>query len=400
MTFRISTAGMHNAVITQLEAQQAGLAKTQSQVASGKRVQSPIDDPIAATQIMTMQAQISQVAQYKTNADAATTRLNTAEQAFSSLTNLLQHVRDLVVQANTGTVDANSRTAISSDLQTSLQQLQAIGNQKDANGDYLFAGLSSLTQPFAQQANGSVSYLGDQGVRSMQLGASQTVQDGFSGDQVFMNIPAGNGTFTTAASAANTGSGSIDPGQVTNAAAWVKGTYQIQFTSPSTYQVVDATNTVITSGAYTDGSAISFLGVQVTLSGTPATGDSFTVSPAGKQDIFTSISKALATLKNATDTPAGHAQVNTSLTGALGQLDNALNHVGTLRADLGSRLNLIDGATAAGQQLSDSLTSSVSSLSDLDYAQAVSSMNQQLLGLQAAQQAYVKISQLSLFQYL
>ena len=391
---------MHNAVIAQMEAQQVALARTQSQVASGKRVQSPSDDPIAATQIMTMQGQISQVAQYKTNADAATTRLNTTEQAFSSMTNLLQHVRDLVVQANTGTVDATSRAAISTDLKSSLQQLQAIGNQKDANGDYLFAGLSSLTQPFAQQANGSVSYLGDQGTRALQLSASQTVQDGFSGNHVFMNIPSGNGTFTTSAGAANTGAGSIDPGQMTNAAVWVKGTYQIQFTSATAYQVVDATNTVVTSGAYTDGSTISFLGAQVTITGAPAAGDSFTVAPAGKQDMFASITNIVNTLNSAADTPAGRAQVNTALGGALGQLDNALSHVGTLRADLGSRLNLIDSATAAGQQLSDSLTSSVSSLSDLDYAQAVSTMNQQLLGLQAAQQAYVKISQLSLFQYL
>lgn len=399
MTNRISTAGMRDAVITQMMAQQTALSKTQSQVASGQRVQTPADDPIAATQIMTMQAALSQVAQYKTNAGAATTRLNTNEQALSSLGTLLQHVRDLVVQANTGTVDAASQAAIATDVKSSLQQLQSIANQKDANGEYLFAGLATQTQPFVQNSNGSVSYQGDQGTRSLQLSDNQRVLDGFSGSQVFQDIPQGNGTFTTAASATNTGSASIDPGQVTNPAAWVKGTYSLQFTAANAYQIVDAGNNVVASGAYTDGTAIAFNGAQVTVTGTPAVGDSFTIAPAGKEDVFTTLNNLLTTLGTA-PSAGTRALQTTALTGALGQIDQALNHTSLLKTEVGSRLNAVDAATTAGQQLNDSLTASVSSLRDLDYASAISTMNQQMLGLQAAQQAYAKISQLSLFQYL
>ena len=71
-----------------------------------------------------------------------------------------------------------------------------------------------------------------------------------------------------------------------------------------------------------------------------------------------------------------------------------------LLAEFGARLNTVDNATASRQQLDDSLTASVGKMQDLDYATAVSNMNQQLLGLQAAQAAYGRISQLSLFNYL
>lgn len=400
MTNRISTAGMANVALEQMMKQQLALAKTQSQVTSGKRVQSPSDDPVAATQIMTMQAAISQITQYKSNADAATARLNLGEQGLNSAVNLLQHVRDLVVQANTSTVDPASQQAIATEVKSSLQQLMGIANQQDSNGEYLFAGLATTTQPFVMDGSGAVSYQGDAGTRYIQLSQGQKVQDGFSGSQVFMDVQQGNGYFTTAAATTNTGTAAIDPGKMVDATQWQKGTYSLKFTSATDYQIVDTGNNVLASGTYTDGSAISFKGAQVTLTGTPAAGDSFTLAPAGTEDVFTTLNKVITQLSSPTATQSGRAAQNTGLMAALGQIDQALDQVSNLRTQVGARLNLVDSATSAGQQLSDTLTSQVSQAQDLDYAQAVTAMNQQLIGLQAAQSAYAKISQLSLFNYL
>ena len=65
---------------------------------------------------------------------------------------------------------------------------------------------------------------------------------------------------------------------VTNPGAWVPDTYTITFTSPTAYQVTNAAATVVATGTYTSGTAIAFSGVQVKLTGTPAAGDTFTVS--------------------------------------------------------------------------------------------------------------------------
>ena len=398
MSYRISTAGMHNAAISQMLAQQAKLAQTQTQISSGKRVQNPADDPIAATQIMAMDQTRAQLAQYTKNTESVTNRLNVGEQALADASNLLQRVRDLTVQANSAALGPTERASIATELKSRVQELQDLANRRDANGEYLFAGMSSQTQPFSRGAGG-VTYAGDQGVRAIQVSADQRVTDGFSGQQVFMDIPQGKGTFAVA-QGVHTGTGSIDPGVVTNAAAWVPGTYTLQFTTPNAWQVVDASSAVVASGAYSSGSAIGFNGAQVTVTGSPAAGDTYTISPAGKQDVFTTVDQLITQLTASASDPVSRATLNTQLSGSLNQLDQALNHLVDLRAETGSRLSTVDNATTSRQQLDDTLARSVGKLQDVDYATAVSSMNQQLLGLQAAQQAYTRIAQLSLFSYL
>jgi flagellar hook-associated protein 3 FlgL len=398
MTNRISTSAMHATVIGQILARQTDLAKTQNQVASGKRVQSPSDDPVATTQILDLERGRAQLEQFSKNSDAATARLNMGEQAMADANDLLQRVRELTIQANSGVIDATSRASIATELKARAQELQDLANRRDANGEYLFSGFSTQTQPFSRGSTG-VSYAGDQGVRNLQIGPDQRVADSYSGQEAFMNVPQGNGTFVVATGVHN-GTGSIDTGQVTNAAAWVRGSYTVQFTSASTWQVVNAASTVVASGAYTDGGAIAFNGIQVSVTGSPAAGDTFTVAPAATESIFTSIDKLVTSLTTGADDPVGRAQLNTSLGISLQQFDQALDHVTNLRAGIGARLSSIDSATASRQQLDDSMTTSLSQLRDVDYAEAVSRMNQQLVGLQAAQAAYSRIAQLSLFNYL
>jgi flagellar hook-associated protein 3 FlgL len=85
---------------------------------------------------------------------------------------------------------------------------------------------------------------------------------------------------------------------------------------------------------------------------------------------------------------------------ALTQIDQGLTRVGNLRSEVGARLSAIDSAASDRDALDDQLNVSVSDLRDIDYAEAISRMNQQLTGLQAAQAAYARIAQLSLFDYL
>ena len=398
MTGRISTSGMHDAAIRQMLARQADLSRTQTQISTGKRVVTPADDPVAATQITSLQQSRSALGQYKTNSDALASRLGVNEQAFASVTDVLQRVRELAVQANNGTLDSATRSSIGAELTSRLQELEQMANQRDANGEYLFAGTTSQTQPFSRNSTG-VTYNGDQGARLLQVGPDQQIADGFSGQTVFMNIPEGNGTFSVA-QGVHTGASSIDTGQVVNAGAWVPGSYTLQFTSASAWQVVDSASTVVASGAYSSGQPISFNGVQVTVTGTPATGDTYSINSAGKRDLFTTMDRLIAAVNTQGDDAVTRTSVNTGITQALAQIDQALNHVSDLRAEVGARLSVNDGLTEVRQQLDDSLAGSVGDLQDLDYAEAVSRMNLQVVGLQAAQQAYARISKLSLFDYL
>lgn len=396
---RISTPGLYQNALTAMLDQQSRLAKTQNQVATGKRVQTPADDPVAAVHIMQLQRAQAESDQYQKNSDSVTTRLNLEEQGLADTTTLLQRVRELTVEAgNVGTMSDSDRQSLVAELQARSQELMDIANRKDANGEYLFSGFASLTQPFSR--SGTVSYAGDQGVRQIQVSPSQKIADSDTGDQVFQNITQGNGTFTTSAGIGNTGTASIDVGTVVNAAAWVPDNYTITFVSASDYQITDSASNVVASGTAAPGSAISFNGVQVTLTGTPAVGDSFAVSKSGKEDIFSTLDKLIATLQRPASTAAGKAQMSTAIGGALQQLDQADTHIENVRAGVGARLSLLDDASSTRDATNVDLQSTLSNLQDLDYASALTKLQQQLVGLQAAQQSYSKISQLSLFSYL
>ena len=398
MSTRLSTAGMHDAAILQILTQQAKLARTQEQIASGKRVLSPADDPVATTQILDLTRARAQIEQYGKNTVAATNRLQTAESALADVGSVLQRVRELTLQAGNVTNDATALASIRTELRARVEELQGIANRRDASGDYLFSGYSAQVTPFARGATG-VAYAGDQGVRQLQIGPDQTVAVSFSGQDVFLDIPEGNGTFTTAAGV-HTGSGSIDVGQVTNVAAWVRGTYTVRFTAPDSWDVLDSTNTVIASGAYQSGSAISFNGAQVTISGAPAAGDTFVISPASKESMFKTLDDLANALGANPQDPTDRSQLYTNLGSALQQIDQGLTRVLDRRADVGARLSMVDATTESRDSLDVNLAKSLSEMQDLDYAEAISRMNQQMVSLQAAQAAYTRLGQMSLFDYL
>jgi flagellar hook-associated protein 1 FlgK len=86
----------------------------------------------------------------------------------------------------------------------------------------------------------------------------------------------------SSAAAGNTGTGTISTPSITDPANWTNGTYTVSFADATDYQVTDSGGNVVAAGTYTAGSPISFNGEQVSISGAPAAGDTFTVSPNNK----------------------------------------------------------------------------------------------------------------------
>jgi flagellar hook-associated protein 1 FlgK len=89
----------------------------------------------------------------------------------------------------------------------------------------------------------------------------------------------------TTAGVTNTGTGAVASSVVTDPSTWVAGTYTISFTSASQYKVTDSTNTVIATGNYVGGTPITFNGASVTMTGTPTTGDTFSVGAASTSNV-------------------------------------------------------------------------------------------------------------------
>jgi flagellar hook-associated protein 3 FlgL len=399
---RVSTAEITSQAIQAIDNQSSALQITQNEVSTGLAVQNAADNPVAASQIVQLVQQQAQLTQYGTNLQSAQTRLSLEESSLSTATTTLQSIRDLAVQAGDATLNDTDRQQIATQIQTDIQSLLGTANTQDSNGEYLFSGYSTQTQPFVTDSNGNVSYEGDAGNRLIQISANQSVADSDTGATAFMDIAAGNGTFTTAANPANTGSGIIDSGSVVDSAQWVPDDYTLTFTSPTTYQVTDNTTgtTVVANGTYTSGTAIQFNGVEVTVTGTPAAGDSFAVAPSGNQSMFATLTQLTTALNQPADTAASKAQLATSLANALTNIDQDVSHLSTVSASVGSRVNLLTAQGTTNTATGTTLTSQQSNLQDVDYASAVSTLNEQMVGLQAAEQSYAAIAQLSLFKYL
>jgi flagellar hook-associated protein 3 FlgL len=405
---RISTSMLNQNAVNGILDAEAQASKTQAQLSTGKRINSPADDPVGAVQLLQLDNVKSQNAQYIANGQSANTNLSLENTALTTSTNTLQAIRNLVIQANTGSNNASDLKDIATQISSLESQLQGAANSQNAQGQYLFAGFASGTQPFVRGSSGAMAYVGDDGVSNVQLDGGTSVQTGDPGSAVFMNIQGGNGTFSTTASSANTGTGVVDAGSVQSASAWQSAQaaspapYTVTFSSPTAYTVSDAGGAPVTTGTYdaSKGGEIQFNGIELGISGAPAAGDTFTAAPATKQGVFNTIDNIVSALNNAGTGSAARAQLSSVLGSSLQQLDNSLNQIDDVSAKVGGRINLVTGIANSVNTNTTAVTAQISAVGDLDYAQASSQYSQQLLALQAAEQSYVAIENLSLFKVL
>jgi flagellar hook-associated protein 3 FlgL len=299
---RLSSSQIYQQGVNAILNKQSELAKTQLQLATGKRVLAPSDDPTASTRIIDLNLAIETNTQYQRNADFAETRLSIEETVLTDVGNILQRVRELSVRANNDTLSAGDRQAIAEEIKTNLSAVFQLANNQDATGEYLFAGYKTDTVPFTDDGSGNYVYQGDQGSRNLQVGVNRQVSVGDAGNDVFMKIDDGAG---------------------------------------GTINMFEMLNGIVTDLEANNPSAI-----------------------------------------------------------ALTQLDSALDVVLNTRSKIGARMNTIEAQRNANDSFSLILQENRSSLEDLDYAEAISRFEQQILALQASQQSFVKIEGLSLFNFL
>jgi flagellar hook-associated protein 3 FlgL len=396
---RISTSWSAQQSVNTMLDRQYDLSQTQLALGNGKAIQTPADNPAAAARAIDVSSASAQNDQYTRNIQSANTKLSAEESTISSASDILDRIRTLTLEGMNGTQTDESRQSIATELRQTLGQLVALGNTKDGQGEYIFAGSRTSTQPFTQ-SDLSVSYGGDQNQRMVAAAAGLQVATGDSGSDVFMSIRGGNGTFVTSAGATNTGTAVVGATSVTDASQWDGGSYTVNFTSATTYEIHDATDPTgpaLSTGTYSgDSGTINFKGAQLNVTGTPAAGDSFAVGPSSSQDVFSTV----AGIINAFETPGGGAGMSNQLNAQLQNLDQAQTSFTDTRTKIGARMNILDQQTQISADTSLQYSSTLSDLTELDVASAASKFSQQQAALDAAQQSYVKMQNLSLFNYL
>lgn len=398
---RISSEQQFQQGIDSILTQQAKLNITQEQVASGDRVLTPSDDPAASTQILKLSALIASNEQFERNVVFAQNQLELAEGRLGYAGNIIQRVRELVVQANNASQSNETRAAIGGEIESRLDELLGVANSKDASGEYIFAGYNAKTIPFVKQGAGYV-YQGDQGERLLQISEDLQIKVRTNGADIFQKIPEGDGRFVLTSPASNVGNTLIHANTTSES---MVDTYTLAFsqasaTDPVTYQISGASSGIVASGTYEEGESISFNGISLILQGRPEDGDNYTIAPAGKQDLFQSLNELAQQLQAPKVVAADLAKLGNDLGQSLNGLDQVLDSLLGHRSNMGNRLQQLDVRITENADARLRYERSISELKDLDYANAVGRLNMQMTALQAAQQAYIKVQGLSLFNLL
>ena len=224
---RVSEQQIFDVMKSNLNRLTAQSLATQTQIATGKRINQPSDDPIGFGQAVSLKGALSLVDQRLRNIGFGQTRLQTADSTLGDASTILAQIKELAVAARSDTNDAAARARIAEQVRQLQQQLVSLGNAQ-ANGQYVFAGTKTDQAPFVLSAGDTVTYQGNDEVQSIQVGEGETVQTTIPGSQIFSG-PTSN-TFTTikdlvASLEANdvagieTGIGALDTGlaQITDA---------------------------------------------------------------------------------------------------------------------------------------------------------------------------------------
>nr|WP_298139719.1 flagellar hook-associated protein 3 [uncultured Pseudomonas sp.] len=558
MVMRISSIQAFNNGVTGLGRNYANVIRTQEQISSGNRILTPADDPVASVRLLQLEQQDALLTQYKDNLTAAQNSLTQEETTITSTVNVLQRIRELAVQAGGGALSGEDRRSIAKELGEREDELLNLMNSRNARGEYLFGGFLGKTEPFQRNPDGTYSYQGDEGQRSLQVAGSTNVAINDNGKRLFEAVSnadrvleaAGisNAALPTPPLPATTipalpaadqrvfmSPGLVQDNQTFNSDFRGGEPYSLAFVSGTEFRIYDSAGADVTSeipgGGKIEplakgGNTINFRGMRfqldvvlqdgdneldldslladTTTPGTPGInthtftlqsaptdfavtrsstnsstaiisaggisnqatfdsqfptsgivlrfindtdyevysqpvgpsspaiatgtaagpypstftvfgadfsisapaavggGDEFTVQPQFQEQrsILNTISRLRQALESSPVSPVGNLAIRDEVAIALTNIDNGVGKVLEVQTEIGARLNLIDSTETDNESVTLVNKSIQADLRELDYAEALSRLSFQTVVLEAAQQSYVKIAGLNLFNQL
>jgi len=184
---RVATSTAYSQGVSSMNSQNYKLNKTMLQLSTGKRIVTPSDDPAGAAKVLGLNQAKSRTDQFQKNITTLKSSLQIEETSLAGIVDTLQRVRELSIQANSDTYDADQRSAIALEIQEHFEAITGFTNTTNGNGEFLFGGFSNRDVPF-ENIGGIVNYQGDQGQQFLQISATRQIASGDNGYDTFMNI--------------------------------------------------------------------------------------------------------------------------------------------------------------------------------------------------------------------
>ena len=184
MIGRMSSDQIHQSGLDVILDAQKKLSRTQEELASGKRLLTPADDPVATAQIQSIRSELSRIETMQSNISRASSELAMVEDSVANVEGLLMRARELAVRGANDSLSLQDREIIATEVDALREQLIATANTQSSDGDYIYAGYAVSAAPYTD-ATVNATYAGDTGVRAINIAPGLTVNTRFAGEAVF-----------------------------------------------------------------------------------------------------------------------------------------------------------------------------------------------------------------------
>lgn len=389
-------------------------AQERLQTASNKlekqtRILSPADDPAGSARVVSIDQQINQIEQYQKNSVLLKNGLDIEEQTLSNIRDSMDQARTLTVQLGNGALSQTDRSAVTKQLKSIQEHLYDLMNRRDANGNYLFSGYQESQQSYTYNATtGSYVFSGDEGQKYIQVSQSVTIAGNDSGKNVFENVDrmykTSTATFSggaTSASATITDQSTFDN--------FYKANYDPLVPANNNFSlVVDAANnyeikrngsslTPAVTGTYSSGTAISFSGMTLKMTGGVPSQLDFSLQPPEKTNVLNTLGRVINAVEKQLLSGSALSDV---LKNTMYELDGAAFSVDEAMSAIGGRQNVLENISQSMDDLQVANKSYRADIYEIDYAEAITELTKQETALQAVQQTFNRVTGTSLFDYL
>ena len=396
---RVSTNMIYDKGVGTIQQLWSSLLHAQQEVATGRRVLTPADDPIAASRALDVNKSLVINAQHKANLDTSTDSLRLLENKLMGMGEILQYMRQGAVGAGNGILTQQELDFFVIDMRSQFESLLTLSNTQDVSGNYLFSGYRADVQPF-QGAYGNVHYEGDQGTRTIQVSSSRFMPVSLPGSDLFDNTRTMAGAINAFGATGNSAGASVTVDFVPPSPPALADTghrYEVSFDGAdySVIEYVPGNSTpVLILTAPAGSTPLSFKGIEMDVSNFTTAGDSFEVFVASK-NVFTNLAIFIDTLEK-----PGSSGVISGVKFALDNIDHALDTELRVRAQVGSQLVELEQLDNINTDMNIQYGDTLSRLQDCDYAEAISRLTRLQTNLEASQLSFMRVSGLSLFNYL
>ena len=399
---QISTQQFFDRSLRNMQETQSDAAKTNEQLSTGKALIRPSDDTDKLRTIGNLERAINKVQSYNNNVDHLINRYATEEGALTSASDILIRAKELAIQASNATMSSEDRKIVAIEVAGLKAELLALANSTDVNGQAMFGGAKTSSDPFVADADGKVSYQGDSRQTMIEVSENRQLPKNRSGLEVFSGVTrleddgqtkrvdffavladfeeslvAEQKTQITVAPtelAADTGELTINGVQISRAEdrptlAELVGLINDETARTNVQAEIDADGNLVLENA-----------------------------PGYEIDniVFADAPGVLSTVSG-TATPSVDSRL---MERSISEVGNLHDNISIALGRIGSEVNNAEHQKDINLDNEVRLKQFKSSEVDVDFAEAVSRFNAELARLEAAQASFAKLSQLSLFEYI